>query len=144
MLTVRNSLVGETIFGQVQESEHKIEYNETRRDNKAWNLFADKCLYIDLNENPEESESDTSDDDVYLTCTESDYSETTDEESESNTSNDEELSSAESESTDDLNLKPRKRFRSDPWFICWIFIILYKIVQLFIFEFVEALIANKS
>ena len=84
MLTVRNSLKGETIFGQVQEGEHKIEYKSNTRDNNAWNLFADKCLYIDLKEKPEEFESDTLDD--------------------------EELSKTESESTDDLNLK-RKRKR---------------------------------
>ena len=71
MLTIRNSLKGETIFGQVQKGEHKIEYKVTR-DNNAWNLYANWCLYIDLNKKTEESESDTSDDEE-PSCDEIDY-----------------------------------------------------------------------
>ena len=47
MLIVRNSSKGETVFGQVQQGQHEIEYNVTR-DNNAWNLYADMCVYIKM------------------------------------------------------------------------------------------------
>ena len=47
MLKVRNSSKGQTIFGQVQQGEHEIEYSVTR-DNNAWNLYADMCVYIKM------------------------------------------------------------------------------------------------
>ena len=47
MLTVRNSSKGETVFGQVQQGEHEIEYN-VKRDNNSWNLYADMCIYIKM------------------------------------------------------------------------------------------------
>ena len=47
MLKVSNSLEGQTIFGQVQQGEHEIEYKVTR-DNNSWNLYADMCVYIKL------------------------------------------------------------------------------------------------
>ena len=48
MLTVRNSSKGLTIFGQIQQGEHEIEYKVTQ-DNNAWNLYADMCVYIKIN-----------------------------------------------------------------------------------------------
>ena len=48
MLKVRNSSKGLTIFGQVQQGEHEIEYKVTQ-DNNAWNLYADMCVYIKIN-----------------------------------------------------------------------------------------------
>ena len=47
LLKVRNSSKGLTIFGQVQQGEHEIEYKVTN-DNNAWNLFADMCVYIKI------------------------------------------------------------------------------------------------
>ena len=47
MLKVRNSSKGQTVFGQVQQGEHEIEYSVTR-DNNAWNLYADMCVYIKM------------------------------------------------------------------------------------------------
>ena len=47
MLIVRNSSKGETVFGQVQQGEHEIEYKVTN-DNNAWNLYADMCVYIKM------------------------------------------------------------------------------------------------
>ena len=47
MLKVRNSSKGQTVFGQVQQGEHEIEYKITR-DNNAWNLRADMFVYIKL------------------------------------------------------------------------------------------------
>ena len=47
MLKVRNSSKGETVFGQIQQGEHEIEYKVTRNNN-AWNLYADGCVYIKL------------------------------------------------------------------------------------------------
>ena len=47
MLKVRNSSKGLTVFGQVQQGEHEIEYNVTN-DNNAWNLYADMCVYIKM------------------------------------------------------------------------------------------------
>ena len=47
MLKVRNSSKGQTVFGQVQQGEHEIEYKITR-DNNAWNLYADMVVYIKL------------------------------------------------------------------------------------------------
>ena len=48
MLKVRNSSKGQTIFGQVQQGEHEVEYKVTQ-DNNAWNLYADMCVYIKIN-----------------------------------------------------------------------------------------------
>ena len=50
MLKVRNSSKGLTVFGQVQQGEHEIEYKVTQ-DNSAWNLYADMCVYLKLNWN---------------------------------------------------------------------------------------------
>ena len=47
MLKVRNSSKGQTVFGQVQQGEHEIEYKVTQ-DNNKWNLYADMCVYITL------------------------------------------------------------------------------------------------
>ena len=47
MLKVRNSSKGQTVFGQVQQGEHEIEYKVTR-NNSAWNLYGDICVYIKM------------------------------------------------------------------------------------------------
>ena len=47
MLKVRNSSKGQTVFGQVQQGEHEIEYKVTQ-DNNRWNLYADMCVYITI------------------------------------------------------------------------------------------------
>ena len=47
MLKVRNSLEGQIVFGQVQPGEHEIEFKVTRNNN-AWNLYADMCVYIKM------------------------------------------------------------------------------------------------
>ena len=47
ILIVRNSSKGQTVFGQVQQGEHEIEYKVTQNNN-AWNLNADKCVYIKM------------------------------------------------------------------------------------------------
>ena len=47
MLKVSNSSKGQTVFGQVQQKEHEIEYKVTQ-NKRAWNLYADVCVYVKL------------------------------------------------------------------------------------------------
>ena len=46
-MRVKNSLAGETIFGQVQQSEHNIECKVTKNPNQ-WNLAHMTCYYVEF------------------------------------------------------------------------------------------------
>ena len=46
-LTIRNSLTGQTVFGEKQPGEHEIEGKITKNMNE-WNLAHENCYYFEF------------------------------------------------------------------------------------------------